>query len=262
MAIALHSDIYRPGTSAVHRWAVRPKLLSLLTLMFTIALVQHLALIPWVLSVVTVLYVASRLPLSYLRHRLPYPGLFIMTMVGALPWLSGETILWQWHWLALRLEGSQMAALIAGRFLAIVITSFILLGTTPFLDILKALRSLGLPDLLVDMTLLTYRYLYDSAAQLATMHQSMRLRGYGKLRQTMQRRWGWLVALFGSLLLRSYERSQRVYKAMRLRGYGQCHHLSYSTVAEPLYGVTHIATALTLIAALGFILGEWTLSHL
>jgi cobalt/nickel transport system permease protein len=105
--------------------------------------------------------------------------------------------------------------------LAILITGFILLGTTPFLDILKALRSLGLPSLLTDMTLLTYRYLYDIAEQLATMQQAMGLRGYGYRRQTTRQRWRWLAALLGTLLLRSYERSQRVYKAMRLRGYGQ-----------------------------------------
>ena len=32
---------------------------------------------------------------------------------------------------------------------------------------------------------------------------------------------GSLAALGGSLLVRSYERSDRVYRAMRLRGYGQ-----------------------------------------
>lgn len=261
MAIALHTDIYIAGESPVHRWAARPKLVSLLVLMFAISLVQHLVLIPGALVVVLLMYRCSGLPLTYLLKRLPYPGLFIVAMIITLPWVSGSTVLWQWQWFALRLEGLQTAGLIAGRFLAIIITGFILLGTTPFLDILKALRSLGLPSLLTDMTLLTYRYLHDIATQLATMQQAMRLRGYGLFRQAVRRQWGWLVSLFGSLLLRSYERSQQIYKAMRLRGYGQATNLSYTVASRPISSVTRLATSLTLTAAFSFVLGEWILSR-
>jgi cobalt/nickel transport system permease protein len=272
MAIALHAAVYIQGTSPIHRWAVRSKLLSLLTLMFAIALVRHLVLIPWALGLVLALYIASQLPLSYLLRRLPYPGLFIIAMVGLLPWVSGETVLWQWQWLTLRLEGLQSAVLIMGRFLAIVTTGFILLGTTPFLDIVQTLRSWGLPSLLTDMALLTYRYLYDIATQLAAMQQAMHLRGYGLHRQQVRRQWGWIVALFGSLLLRSYERSQRIYKAMHLRGYGQrTGHYQQPALSSPSHPdqsqvsgkqVTLIATSLTLSAAAGFVIAEWMLTYL
>ncbi|AFY36980.1 cobalt ABC transporter, inner membrane subunit CbiQ [[Leptolyngbya] sp. PCC 7376] len=262
MAIATHADIFIPGKSAIHRWAVRPKLLSLLTLMFAIALVRHLALIPAVLVIVALLFLYSGLSWRYLSQRLSYPGIFIVAMVGLLPWVAGETILWQWMIFTLRLEGLQTAILIMGRFFAILTTSFILLGTTPFLDMLKALRSLGLPPLLMDMALLTYRYLFDIANQLATMRQAMQLRGYGLLNQTLQRRWGWLVALFGSLLLRSYERSQRVYKAMRLRGDGHGGNLSYTTASRHIGSRSVLPTVLTLLAALSLVIGESILTFL
>ncbi|MEM6837934.1 MAG: cobalt ECF transporter T component CbiQ [Cyanobacteria bacterium P01_C01_bin.120] len=262
MAVGVHADIFIPGQSAIHRWATRPKLLSLLALMFAIAMVRHLVLLPWVFAVVIGLYLWSQLPLTYLLRRLPYPGMFILAMVGLLPWLSGETVLWEWSFLALRLEGLQTAALIAGRFLAILTTGFVLLGTTPFLSLLEAMRSLGLPPLLTDMTLLTYRYLFDVANQLVTMRQAMRLRGYGYVRQTVSRQWGWLVALLGSLLLRSYEQSQRVYQAMRLRGYGHG--------APPRYLSSHpsgrmtlaLPTGLIWLAAISFVVGEFFLSPL
>ena len=259
MAVSLHADVYIPGQSAIHRWAARPKLLSLLALMFAIATVRHLALLPWVFGVVVGLYLWSNLPLTYLCRRLPYPGLFIVAMVGLLPWISGETVIWQWWVFSLRLEGIQMAALIAGRFVAILTTGFVLLGTTPFLTLLEAMRSLGIPTLLTDMTLLTYRYLFDIANQLATMRQAMALRGYGHSRQTLRRHWGWLAALFGSLLLRSYEQSQRVYNAMRLRGYGQqppraLNSSTGSTLALP--------TVLTLAAAVSVVICEISLASL
>lgn len=256
MAIASHADVFVPGISAIHRWAVRPKLLSLLALMFAIAMVRHLSLLPWCFVVVGSLYVWSRLPLRYLLRRLPYPGLFILAMVGLLPWISGETVLWQGAFLTLYLEGLQSAALIAGRFLAILLTGFVLLGTTPFLDLMQGLRSLGLPPLLADMALLTYRYLFDVASQFATMRQAMAMRGYGWLRQTVSRHWNWLVAVFGSLLLRSYERSQRVYKAMLLRGYGQNATLPHKLVAGDRAATSWLPTGLTLLATLSIILGE------
>jgi cobalt/nickel transport system permease protein len=263
MAIALHADVFIPGNSAIHRWPVRPKLLSLLALMFAIAMVRHLSLLPWSLVVVSTLYLSSGLPLSYLAWRLPYPGLFIVAMVGLLPWISGETVLWQWSILTLRLEGLQTAALVAGRFLAILTTGFVLLGTTPFLDMLKAMRSLGLPPLLADMTLLTYRYLFDIANQLLMMRQAMRLRGYGRLGQhPLRQRWGWLATLFGSLLLRSYERSQRVYKAMRLRGYGQGERAINTTVARSLAQPFWLPTVLTGLATFSIVIAESILAFL
>ena len=261
MATVLHRELYIRTDSAIHRWAVRPKLLSLLALMFAIALVRHVAVVPLAMLGVLILYGCARLPLAYLWQRLAYPGLFILAMVAVLPWVSGETVLWQWGWLALRLEGMTMAGLVIGRFLAILITGFILLGTTPFLDILKALRGWGLPPLLTDMALLTYRYLYDIAAQLATMQQAMGLRGYGHRRQTARRQWTWLAALMGSLLLRSYERSQRVYKAMRLRGYGQQPPRATVAAATP-DPVGAIATPLTLTAATILVLAEIWISRL
>lgn len=262
MAASLHADVYIPGQSAIHRWSTRPKLLSLFALMFAIAMIRHLVLLPWVFAVVVGLYWWSQLPLSYLWRRLPYPGLFIVTMVGLLPWISGETVLWQWSIFALRLEGVQMAALITGRFLAILTTGFVLLGTTPFLQLLEALRSLGIPPLLTDIALLTYRYLFDVANQLATMRQAMKLRGYGLSRQTVRRQWGWLAALFGSLLLRSYEQSQRVYSAMRLRGYGQNPPRSLTMTSESKRYKVALPTVLTLLAAASFVIGEILLPSL
>jgi cobalt/nickel transport system permease protein len=261
MAIALHGDLYIPADSPIHRWAVRPKLVSLLALMFAIAIVQELVLVPFALITVAVLYGLSQLPLSYLGRRLPYPGLFIGAMVGVLPFTTGTTLLWEWGWLALRLEGLQTAALVVGRFLAILITGFILLGTTPFLDILKALRRLGMPPLLTDMTLLTYRYLYDVAAQLALMQRAMGLRGFGYRRRSLRHQWSRLAALLGTLLLRSYERSQRIYKAMRLRGHGQA-----TARPAPIYGpmdaASVLATVLTWTAAFSLVIAEWMVSRL
>ena len=120
--------------------------------------------------------------------------------------------------MAIRQEGLVAMGLIAGRFLSIVTLGVVLLGTTPLLTLIDTLVSLGLPPLMAEMTLLAYRYLFDIADQLAHLRQAMRLRGFqpGGNRQS----WQQLAAVTGTLLVRSYEQSERIYKAMRLRGYG------------------------------------------
>ncbi|TVP64300.1 MAG: cobalt ECF transporter T component CbiQ [Leptolyngbya sp. LCM1.Bin17] len=216
-------EAYVHGNSVVHRWPPRLKLVGLGVLMFAFATVQQGILLLPIAAIAAVLYGLSRLPLGFLSHRLRYPGLFIAAVVVLLPFTAGDTVIAQWGWLALRQEGLEAASLIVVRFVSILTLGFILLGTTPFLTIIQAMRGLGLPVILADMTLLAYRYLYEIADNLATMQKSMALRGFGH----QPRRWGvsrrtvqQLAMLVGSLLLRSYEQSERVYKAMRLRGYG------------------------------------------
>jgi cobalt/nickel transport system permease protein len=217
-------DAYVHINSPLHRWRPKLKLVSLLALMFAFATVNQLILLPAMVGVTALLYGLSRLPLGFLCQRLSYPGLFILAVVVMLPLTAGDTVLWQWGWLSLRQEGIEAMVLVVCRFVSILTIGFILLGTTPFLTIIHTMRSLGLPVILADMTLLAYRYLYEIADTLATMQQAMGLRGFGHGKK------GWfglsprlvqqLATLTGSLLIRSYEQSERVYKAMRLRGYG------------------------------------------
>lgn len=215
--------------SPLSRWWPRAKVVGLGLLMLGFASVQHIELVPICLLVTAVLYSLSGLPWSFLRSRLRYPGLFLLGMVIALPLLSGSTVLWQWGPLAIRQEGLMAMGLIAGRFLSIVTIGMVLLGTTPLLTLVDTLSSLGLPPLLAEMALLAYRYLFDIAEQLDHLRQAMRLRGFQP--GSSPKSWQQLAAVTGTLLVRSYEQSERVYKAMRLRGYG-----SRPYKAPQLYG--------------------------
>jgi len=261
MAPTLSVDVYTRLDSPLHRWHPRLKLVGLGALIVAFAGVRQWALVLPMVAITASLYGLSRLPLGFLQQRLHYPGLFILAVVVVVPFASGETVVWQWGWLSLYQEGLLTMGLVVCRFLAILTTGFILLGTTPFLSLIQGLRSLGLPALLADMTLLTYRYLYDMADTLATMQQAMRLRGLGQ----SQRASSWLrldmrlmrqlASLAGSLLIRSYERSERVYKAMRLRGYGVSTRRPRAAM-PPADGYSYGATALSLMVAVTFMVIE------
>lgn len=224
-------EVFVPLGSPLHVWDPRPKLIGLGALIFAFAFVENVFLLPLMLGVTLSLFWISRLPLRFLLTRLRYPGVFLVMVTFLLPFFSGETIIWSWGPIALRAEGCWAAVLIGCRFLSILTLSLILLGCTPFLRVVKGLHSLGLPSILTDMMLLSYRYLSEISQDLYRMQQAMYLRGFGyhpseselSMRKRIQNRvqdLKRLASLIGTLLIRSYERSERVYQAMRLRGYG------------------------------------------
>jgi len=205
--------------SLFHRWEPRCKLIGLIALIFAFSFVQDLRLLPAMLAITSILYALSQLPLSFLLTRLRYPGYFILILVILLPFLTGTNILVHIGPFALRQEGLLASLLIITKFVSILTIGLVLFSTAPFLTTIKAIRSLGLPSILSDMTFLSYRYLNQIGDDLATMETAMGLRGF-RVRRLCVTVLTTLTSLAGTILVRSYERSERVYKAMVLRGYG------------------------------------------
>ena len=256
MKLAL--DRYAYLDSPIHRWQQRSKLVALLALIFAFTFVEKLILLPAMIVVTLVLYALSRLPLSFLLTRLRYPGFFIVAVVVLLPFVAGDTVIFSLGSLTVRQEGCLAVLLISTRFLCILTVSLVLFGTAPFLASIKAMRSLGLPGVIGDMILLSYRYLEEFGETLTTMQRAMRLRGF-QAKCLNRRTLKVLAQLAGSLLVRSYDQSKRVYQAMILRGYGhspQDHQNRFkarNAKADPL---SCIAFSLVWLVAVGLVMAE------
>jgi len=67
--------------------------------------------------------------------------------------------------------------------------------------------------------LLTYRYIFDIGYDLYTMQVAMKLRHFRASKLSFRNTQS-LSSLVGTLIVRSFEKSERIYKAMILRGYG------------------------------------------
>jgi len=212
-------DRYAYLDSPVHRWQQSYKLIGLLSLIFAFAFVQNIWLLPIMVVITSILFTLSRIPVSFLIKRLRYPSWFILAVVFFLPFISGENIILQLGSLTLKEEGCWQALLISVRFFCILTVSLVMFGTAPFLSSIKAMRSLGLPSVIVDMSLLAYRYLEELSETLTTMQRAMKLRGFQPKGFT-HRNLKVFSQLTGSILIRSYDRSLRIYQAMILRGYG------------------------------------------
>jgi len=251
-------DTYAHLKSPIHRWEPRCKLVALFALIIAFSFVQQLLLLPAMVMVTLVYYSASQLPVAFLLSRLRYPGFFLVAIAVMLPLAVGSTIVFQIGPLAVRQEGLLALALIVTRFLCILTVGLVLFGSAPFLTNVKAMRSLGLPSVLADMTLLSYRYIEQFGDDLARMQTAMRLRGFRASKFSL-RNLGILASLAGSLLVRSYEQSEQVYKAMILRGYGhapQRRRRQFKTRTSDV-----VALLVTFGVAIGFVIAEMILGR-
>ena len=250
-------DEYAHLDSPFHRWDPRFKLIGLLVLIFAFSFVGELYMLPAMVAVTAAVYIISRLPVSFLLARLRYPSVFLLAIVLLLPFLSGDTVVMSIGPLDIHEEGLIAVLLIATRFLCILTVGLIIFGTAPFLTTMKAMRALGVPASLTDMALLTFRYLFEIGDYLHRMETAIKLRGFRERRLSIHGL-GVLAWLGGSILVRSYERSEWVYKAMILRGYGHAERSQHEFRAG---SGDLIALIVTLLVAAGFVAGNILVRH-
>lgn len=113
------------------------------------------------------------------------------------------------------------------RFLSIAIKSWmslmaaiLLSSTTRFEDMLTALRVMGFPKLLVSILSLMWRYLSLMIDEARSLTRARDSRSAGQPNKgTLAWRARVTGKMVGNLLLRSVERSERVFAAMSARGY-------------------------------------------
>lgn len=204
----------------LQRWDPRLRIIGLLILAFSFSTVSEPRAIPAMFGLTIFFWAISGVPARYVLHRLRYPSLLIILLVVVLPFAGGTTPLFEIGRLTVTREGLHSAVLIAARFSAILALATVFFSAAPVLVNIRAVQALGLPYIMADMALLVVRYIEAIGQDLRRMRRSMQLRGHqgGAFSWKTIQTTAWLV---GSLMLRSYERAERVYTAMRLRGYGR-----------------------------------------
>lgn len=114
-------------------------------------------------------------------------------------------------------EGIHLAGLITLKANAVFLCVLALLATIPVTALGQAMTALGVPAKLAFLFIFTYRYLHVIAEEYARMMDVAALRGFAPA--TDRRTYRTYGALVAMVLVRGYDRSQRVYQAMVLRGF-------------------------------------------
>jgi len=101
------------------------------------------------------------------------------------------------------------------RFVLTVGAALLLVATTSFPGICRALRRLGVPAAFVTQLLFLYRYLFLFVEEAARAVRGARARSFGAERLEAR----FFVRIAGTLLWRTVERAERIHAAMAARGF-------------------------------------------
>jgi cobalt/nickel transport system permease protein len=212
--------------SPLRRLDPRWKLATLLLTAVLVAAIRTLAPAGAALLGALALAAVARLPWRWYLGRIAAVGLFVALFTLPLPFLLvGSGPVWTLGPVTVSWHGLSMALFVAGKALTVLTLMLVLLSSAPLEDTLKAAHALRVPGLIVQLAVLTYRYIFVLEGELARLRVALRVRGYRNRADRHSYRTIGHVA--GALLVRGFERAERVGQAMRCRGFiGQFHSLT------------------------------------
>jgi cobalt/nickel transport system permease protein len=165
-----------------------------------------------------VLIALARVSPRWYMGRIAALALVLVVFVALLPFvLPGEGPVYAIGPLHISLYGLRVALLLLLKALTIVTLMLVVLVSAPLDATLKAAHALRVPGLLIQIMVLAYRYLFLLADEFGRLRVALRVRGY-RLRSNPQRL-RIIGHLTGTVLVRGYERAERVGQAMRCRGF-------------------------------------------
>lgn len=110
--------------------------------------------------------------------------------------------------------GIEFAAILLRGILSLA-ALLVLIGTTGFYALCRAMQRLGIPRFLTVQLLFVYRYLRVLLDEALCMTRACEARSFGR-RHLPLRVWGTLT---GQLLLRTFDRAEQIHRAMLARGF-------------------------------------------
>jgi cobalt/nickel transport system permease protein len=148
-----------------------------------------------------------------------------------------------------------LALRLLAKAAAILTLMLVLLATAPLEATFKAAHALRVPGLLVQLAMLTMRYTFLFGTELTRMRVALRVRGYRS--RVARHSYRTIGHVAGTLLVRGYERAERVGQAMRCRGFDgrfrsltEFHHDEGRAVLRRTCGRDGVAGGVGLVAAL------------
>jgi cobalt/nickel transport system permease protein len=199
--------------------ALRPEGQILAAAAFALVAVSldRLDLLLLALALAALLAILARLPLGPTLRRVLAMDAFMVPVLLLLPaTVPGPTIASLGPF-ELSGAGLRQAVAILLTANAVILAALALIGTIEPARLGHALQRLGVPQKLVSLLLFTVRYVSVLQQDFARMRRAMRARAF--VPSSSRHSWRAFGYLFGMLLVRSFERSERIMAAMRCRGF-------------------------------------------
>ena len=208
---------FADGASVVHRLDPRGRIVvaALFAILLATTTTYATALAGLALAL---LYLAlARLPLRQVAVRLLVVNSFIFFLWLVLPLTYPGDPLWSLGPLTATRQGLVFTGLITLKSNAIIIALISLIATVPVVTLGQALHQMRVPDKLAHLLLFTYRYIHVFEQEYRRLVQAMKIRGFRpRTNLHTYRSYAYLAAM---LLVRSFDRAERVFQAMLCRGF-------------------------------------------
>jgi cobalt/nickel transport system permease protein len=213
-----HLDQYAHVDSAISRRSPTVRLLG------AVAIALGAALLPlgaWpqmvgLAAVVLALAAAARIPPGAFLVRLAAPFTFVLLVSGAVLVLAPGEPVARLGPVAITDAGLLRFGSVLGRAAVALGAAVVLVSTTPFDELVRALRTLRLPEGVTTALGLAYRFLYILNDEVERLRRAARSRNAAD-GATPRRRLAMGIA--GAALQRSFDRSERLHRAMLARGF-------------------------------------------
>ncbi len=211
------------ASSTAHRHtylnAVDPRARIVTAVIWSVVVViaSRISVIALALAVSTAAAMLSGLPWSVVLKRLLPLNIVMLLLALWLPLTMPGTPIWEVGPLAFSRDGARLALSIALKGNAVLLVLVALLGTMDATVLGHALRHLRVPDKLAHLLLFTVRYLDVLHREYLRLRTAMKARGFrARMNLHTYRSLGYLV---GMLLVRSFDRAERIAAAMKCRGF-------------------------------------------
>lgn len=208
---------FAAGDSPVHRMDPRVRVAFATLLSFVIALSEKFPALWAGLFFSLILLFTARLNLHKVFTRLAFVWGFLIFLWILLPLTFEGEAVYRIGKLTLTREGILLCARISIKSNAILLVFLALIATMNFTTLGYALNSFRIPEKLVHLLLLTYRYIFVIEQEYQRLLRAAKIRSF--LPKTDLHTYRTYAYLVGMLFVRASARAERVYQAMRCRGF-------------------------------------------
>lgn len=217
-------EIFVATDSMIHRIDPKIRILCAAFLSVAAALCDQLYVIPGYFAIAVILVGVARLNVVDVIKRIRTVGLFLAMIWIIVPVTFEGPVLAEYGFLKITQPGVHLCAMITVKSITILLIFTTLVATMSIASLGSGLHQLHIPDKMVFLLLMSYRYIDVIEGEYKRLLRAARFRGFRP--GTNLHSYKTFAYLAGMLFVRASFRARRVYQAMVCRGFnGKFHTL-------------------------------------
>ena len=211
------SEPFAIGNSIIHQMDPRIRVGFTFLYAFVVALSYRFTVLIAALMLSAILSLIAQISIKEVSKRLLAVNTLIFLLWLVLPFTFHGEVLTRISSFVIYRPGVTLAAQITLKSNAILLAFIALMATMPFATLGHALHRLRVPEKIVHLLLMTYRYIFVIEHEFQRLMRAAKIRGFRP--GTNVNTYRTFAYVIGMLFVRSAARAERVHQAMLCRGF-------------------------------------------